>query len=175
MRVIENKQFHEIADSAPSMISMTCDTVAKHLVSFGETKPFVFAVFGWSTPKRNAGDSSDRRRGSQFGARRVVRKRQGLCRWSVPFGKHTVCFRGRFAALGTTFRVRLKARKKLRERALKPLKQLARVNLCARPCTLVRAQIEQPRRGLSIGSTRATIALDQRILYGRRIDRGRSP
>ena len=44
-QAIENKRFREIADSAPSMISMTYGD-AKRLVSFGETNPFVFAIFG---------------------------------------------------------------------------------------------------------------------------------
>jgi hypothetical protein len=48
-QAIENKRFREIPDSAPSMISMTYGADAKRLVSFGETNPFVFAIFGPST------------------------------------------------------------------------------------------------------------------------------
>ena len=54
-QVIENKRFREIADSAPSMISMTCTPDAKRLVSFGETNPFVFAIFGLVNARNETG------------------------------------------------------------------------------------------------------------------------
>jgi hypothetical protein len=54
-QAIENKRFREIADSAPSMISMTCGADAKRLVSFGETNPFVFAIFGLVNVRNETG------------------------------------------------------------------------------------------------------------------------
>jgi ABC-type uncharacterized transport system substrate-binding protein len=54
-QAIENKRFREIADSAPSMISMTCTPDAKRLVSFGETNPFVFAIFGLVNVRNETG------------------------------------------------------------------------------------------------------------------------
>jgi hypothetical protein len=54
-QAIENKRFHEIADSAPSMISMTCGADAKRLVSFGETNPFVFPIFGLVNARNETG------------------------------------------------------------------------------------------------------------------------
>jgi hypothetical protein len=52
-QVIENKRLREIADSAPSMISMAYGASAKRLVSFGETNPFVFAIFEFVNAERN--------------------------------------------------------------------------------------------------------------------------
>jgi ABC-type uncharacterized transport system substrate-binding protein len=54
-QAIENKRFREIADSAPSMISMTCTPDANRLVSFGETNPFVFAIFGLVNVRNETG------------------------------------------------------------------------------------------------------------------------
>jgi hypothetical protein len=54
-QAIENKRFREIADSAPSMISMTCGADAKRLVSFGETNPFVFPIFGLVNARNETG------------------------------------------------------------------------------------------------------------------------
>jgi hypothetical protein len=45
-QAIENKRFREMADSAPSRISMIEALDAKRLVSFGETNPFVFVISG---------------------------------------------------------------------------------------------------------------------------------
>jgi hypothetical protein len=52
-QAIENKRFREIADSAPSMISMTCGADAKRLVSFGETNPVIFPFWPRQRKKRN--------------------------------------------------------------------------------------------------------------------------
>jgi hypothetical protein len=43
---LKTKDSAKIADSAPLMISMAYTSNAKCLVSFSETTPFVFAIFG---------------------------------------------------------------------------------------------------------------------------------
>jgi hypothetical protein len=77
-QVIENKRLREIADSAPSMISMAYGASAKRLVSFGETNPFVFAIFEFVNAERNGlarrdGSYEPDMRGPKIHARKLVR------------------------------------------------------------------------------------------------------
>jgi hypothetical protein len=44
-QAFEKKQFREMTDFAPQMISMTCDRSAKRFISLWETIPFAFAGF----------------------------------------------------------------------------------------------------------------------------------
>jgi hypothetical protein len=111
------------------MISMTYDQRRETFRFVSRKIRFVFAVFG---PPRARNETKGNTSCPQGAARSIASRRRGktgtgfrhLELWSV--------LRGRFAApQNEVFGARPKERKKLRKGAVKPLKSLARVNLCA--------------------------------------------
>jgi hypothetical protein len=148
---IENKRLREIHDSLLLMISMAYDQPNETLRFVWQMNPFEMGScpnWRWSWrvwDLRAEGPRNGRRSQASFwgamrsGASRLEgrseRSTRSLRLWSVLRGRSRGARRSADGREGA---------KKLRKRALKPLKQLARVNLCAPP--------REPRSSAAIGS-----------------------
>jgi hypothetical protein len=141
-QAIENKRFREIADSAPSMISITYGAMrnvwfrlAKRILSF-----------------------------SRFLAPSTQETKPGVARRDGGYE-----LKGTWP--GTRCIGQAEGAKTLRKRARNSLKELARVNLCARPSGRIR---ERREGGMLPGFTQATAILDERVLCEFRGDKEQS-
>jgi hypothetical protein len=132
--VLENKQSREIGDSALTMISMT-------YAPRGETIRFVLRNIRFASPVlgyiavRNEMErvAVAELRASQIVGRSVLALKVRSLRSESRTGRHIA------------IRLKVAGRKKLRKRAAKPMKSLARVNLCASSLPTVSTSLGRSR------------------------------